>query len=245
VLDALENGDDIYKLTAASVFGIPVETVSDAIRQMGKVMTLALGYGGGRSSLIECGYPETRGLKDVVNSWREVRHKTASTWKLLHKTANTALIEGSSSVEFEDGRKYTFSAEAKESRAGKLLCAHFECGGISVDLVWPNASSLGEDSGSKRSIRYHSGGVVAYAWNGVVFQNCIQALAARCLQQALLNCDAAGLDIVGHVHDEIIVECDEEDTPRVEAKLVECMQLRNFGNLLKAEVWSGERYGKN
>lgn len=45
-------GPDIYKLTYAKTFGIKVEDVSKDQRQMGKVLRLALGYGGGVGSFL-------------------------------------------------------------------------------------------------------------------------------------------------------------------------------------------------
>ena len=47
VLETFRTGEDIYKVAAASIFGVAVREVSDSQRQVGKVAILALGYGGG------------------------------------------------------------------------------------------------------------------------------------------------------------------------------------------------------
>ncbi|NEK84022.1 MAG: hypothetical protein G3W58_22810 [Pantoea ananatis] len=45
-------GDDIYKITAAGMFGVPVSEVTKFMRSVGKVSVLALGYAGGVGAYI-------------------------------------------------------------------------------------------------------------------------------------------------------------------------------------------------
>jgi DNA polymerase len=46
-------GPDLYKLAVARAFGIPVEEVTDRLRQLGKTMELSLGYAGGSPALVK------------------------------------------------------------------------------------------------------------------------------------------------------------------------------------------------
>ena len=44
---------------------------------------------------------------------------------------------------------------------------------------------------------------------GKLTENVVQATARDCLAQAMLKLDAAGYEIVFHVHDEVIIEIDQ------------------------------------
>ncbi|MDU5324927.1 MAG: DNA polymerase, partial [Peptoniphilus harei] len=86
VLDAFENGEDIYCRTASRMFGVPIEKhgINGHLRQKGKIATLACGYQGALGALkamggIEMGLSEDE-LQSIVVSWREANPNIVSLW---------------------------------------------------------------------------------------------------------------------------------------------------------------------
>lgn len=89
-------GPDIYKLSYSRAFGVPIETIDDNMRQLGKVMELALGYQGGvgafqgmaRNYRIEVPNDRAQTLRDA---WRRAHPKTCEFWKDLEQAAIRAV----------------------------------------------------------------------------------------------------------------------------------------------------------
>jgi len=54
-------------------------------------------------------------------------------------------------------------------------------------------------------------------------ENIVQAIARDCLGEAMKKVDAAGLDIVMHVHDEIVAEVPEDQAENALARMNEIM----------------------
>lgn len=83
-LDAYARGDDIYKITYSKAFGIPVANVTKEQRQIGKVMTLALGYAGGVGAFVAMAVVYGIDLDDLA---RQVLPTLAP--EVLEKSKNT------------------------------------------------------------------------------------------------------------------------------------------------------------
>ena len=52
-------------------------------------------------------------------------------------------------------------------------------------------------------------------WGGIIAENCSQALARDIFCDTMLRIDAAGINIILHVHDEVVIECPEEDAEQI------------------------------
>jgi DNA polymerase len=85
----------------------------------------------------------------------------------------------------------------------------------------------------------------ARLWKGLACENITQAIAHDLLRDALRRLELAGHEVVLHVHDEIVLEC--QDAPRGAKALLEIMRTPPAwaeGLPLDAEVATMIRYGK-
>ena len=64
----------------------------------------------------------------------------------------------------------------------------------------PSVSYMGMDQNTKKWKRTET-------YGGKLVENCVQAIARDCLAQAIEHLEAAGLPVVFHVHDEVVIEC--------------------------------------
>ena len=86
VLDAFQNGEDLYCATASQMFHVPVvkHGVNGDLRQKGKIATLACGYGGSSGALISMGALQMglheEELPEIIDSWREANPKIVQYW---------------------------------------------------------------------------------------------------------------------------------------------------------------------
>lgn len=98
VLDTLVQGKDIYKVTAASTYGIPYEEVNKSQRFVGKSQQLGLGYGAGVNGLkVVMGKRSEEftddELQSFVNAYRNAASNIVRGWRQC-KAALGAMVSG-------------------------------------------------------------------------------------------------------------------------------------------------------
>jgi DNA polymerase len=60
-------------------------------------------------------------------------------------------------------------------------------------------------------------------WGGILAENASQAMARDILCYMMLQLEKAGINVVLHVHDEIVAECEEQDAEEVLKTMSEIM----------------------
>ena len=83
-----------------------------------------------------------------------------------------------------------------------------------------------------------------HARGALLFQNSVQAVAADCLREALVEAHDEELNIVGHVHDEIIGVGPRSDGERLNKIMLTRPWWSDGLPLATGGVKSGMRYGK-
>lgn len=210
VLDVFREGGDIYCRTASKMFGVPVEKhgANAELRQKGKIAVLALGYGGGVSALEAMGGARL-GLsedeeKEIVKLWRGSNDNIVKLWATLEAAAIKAIRTG------EDvrvnrgivvGHKWGMLTITLPS--GRTLCYPRVSIGIERNDGWRGDHEIIEYEGTNQTTKKW-GKIRTYG--GKLTENVVQAIARDILGIVILRAREAGLPVVFHIHDEIIVE---------------------------------------
>ena len=200
-LDVFRTHGKIYEATAAKLYGVNIEDIkpNDIRRKHGKVAELALGYQGGVSALqAMCGSDITLTYEqavDTVKTWRNNNREIVKLWKSAEEAITYTVRYGeitrinNISVEVINGTLYITLPSGR----------YIAYPGVSIESG--KVSYLDDDRKRTRVQLY----------GGKIIENIVQAIARDCLADALLRIDRAGFAIVGHVHDEVIVEIDDEN----------------------------------
>jgi DNA polymerase len=203
-MDIFEEGGDIYCASATKMFKVTVvkHGINGHLRQKGKIAELALGYGGSVGALkamgaLDMGLKEEE-LKSLVNSWRLANPRIVQLWWDVDKAVKECVKERKQA----DTHGIRFNYES-----GFLFITLPS--GRRLAYVKPR---MGENRFGGESVTYEGIGTTK-KWDrlesyGPKFvENITQAVARDILVYAmgtLRNCR-----IVGHVHDELIIEADK------------------------------------
>lgn len=233
-------GKDIYCASASQMFGVPVEKhgINSHLRQKGKIAELALGYGGSIGALksmgaLEMGLSEEE-LQPLVNSWRASNPMITAFWWDVDRAVKTAITQ----------RIPTEVRSIRSFYKSGMLFIQLPSG-RRLSYVKPR---IGINQFGGESVTYEGVGATK-KWERIesygpkFVENIVQAISRDILCNAMKT--LRHCFIVGHVHDELIIEC----SPGVDLKAV-CEQMGRSPDwmpdiLLRADGYETQFYKKD
>lgn len=244
-LGIFERGEDVYKHNASATFRVPYADVDKDQRQIGKVQELACGFAGGVGAFNAMGriyniFLAESDSRRMVDGWRRANPWAPVYWDALERAYTAAMRNPG--MEFSAGR-VTYLYDRLHLwyalPSGRVLCYPFarfdEEGNITyAKASWKPAADAKEWPRAR-------------LWRGLACENITQAIANDLLRWTLLRLEEEGLDVVLHVHDEVVLEVPEQDAQSAADRLVGIMcktPAWAYGLPLNAEVSTMTRYGK-
>ncbi len=203
--EVFRTGGDIYCASASQMFKVPVEKhgVNGHLRQKGKIAELALGYGGSVGALkamgaIDMGLEESE-LQPLVGMWRDANpHIVQYWWKIDEAIKETIQMRVSTEVgcvrfEYVSGMLFIHLPSGRRLSYIKPRLEPNQYGGEGITYLGPDANK-------------HWGRIESYGPKFV--ENVVQAVSRDILAAAMKR--LKDYSIVGHVHDEVIIEAPAE-----------------------------------
>ena len=224
------NVPDIYTRTAATLSHLPIGQITKPLRQRGKVAELALGFGGGVGALHAMGAGYGLHLSDDEAKTTVARWREANSWCVRFWADITDAVESALQVPFVPfiaGR--VIYIYLPNYLGGSLLCMLPSGRALTYrDIRRERIAELDDDDKptGKTSIklRFSRGYGRVNLWHGMFCENIVQAVAADFLRGTLVRMEQEGFYTRLHTHDEILVECAEENAKHYADRLREVMQ---------------------
>ena len=237
-LDIFRSGGDVYVENAKSTFN--TKEVTKEQRFIGKVQELALGYSGGAGAFASMAriyglnMPEHQ-IKRMINGWRVANPWCIPYGQELERAYMSAMRH--KGHEFSAGRvTYLFDGNhlwyiLPSGRILNYPFARIEDGAVTyLKAAFKPASDAVEWPRAR-------------LWQGIAQENCAQATANDLLRYSLRQLDG----VIAHIHDEIVVECREDEAETITKRMTSSMcsaPVWADGLPLDVEIATMYRYGK-
>ena len=196
-----ENGD-IYCASASAMFHVPVEKHGQNahLRQKGKIAELALGYGGSVGALksmgaLEMGLTEEE-LQPLVDAWRTSNPNIVQFWWDVDNAVKTTVRQRLDTETHGIRFRYRSGMLFIILPSGRQLCYVKPKMGI---------NKFGGDSVTYEGVGSTKKWERIESYGPKFVENIIQAVSRDILMYAIRT--LSHCFIVGHVHDELIIEC--------------------------------------
>ncbi len=208
IVNAFATKQDVYKLMASAIYGVPVEDITKDQRFIGKICVLGLGYGMGPQKLQQTLKVGNMGpsvdisedeCRRIVNIYRQKNWKIKAFWKKMDQViTNMTLGIESKEGPLEVGKGFIRLPNG-------MFLQYFGLHGTAEitrdDLVMTETTYLTRTGRTK-------------LYGGLLTENVVQALARVIIAEQMLKIHDAGYRIVTMAHDEIVIVAKKKDAEK-------------------------------
>ena len=242
----------IYEATASQMFHVPIEKIAKgnpeyALRQKGKVATLALGYQGGTNALIsmgalKMGLSEDE-LPEIVTRWRNANQRIVALWSSVGSYTLRTVRDGRA----RQVNGLIFRMEQDLKNGLRFLTIELP----SKRKLFYCKPYIGLNQFGSESLYFYTQNQTTKKWEesstfgGKLVENIVQGIARDCLCETLDRITSKGYRIVFHVHDEVIVDAGMDLTVDELCSIMAEPIPWAKGLILKGAGFSGQFYQKD
>ena len=195
-------GGDVYKAMAKDIYNKPVDKITSAERQVGKMAILGCGYGmGGKRFAEQC---KTMGIEvDVTEAKRIVR---------VYRESNSAISDYWNFLEqdFLENCREVISQKGSFARlplcSGRSLTYH-NPRIVERETPWGEMRETVQVDTLNSVTRQWTSQII---WGGLLTENIVQATARDLMATAMMRLEMSKFPVIMSVHDEIICEVPDE-----------------------------------
>ena len=242
----------IYEATASQMFHVPIEKIVKgnpeyALRQKGKVATLALGYQGGTNALISMGALKMglseEELPEIVARWRAANQRIVALWSSVGSYALRTVRDGRA----RQVNDLIFRMEQDLKHGLRFLTIELP----SKRKLFYCKPYIGINQFGSESLYFYTQNQTTKKWEesstfgGKLVENIVQGIARDCLCETLDRITSKGYQIVFHVHDEVIVDAGMDLTVEELCSIMAEPIPWAKGLILKGAGFSGQFYQKD
>lgn len=217
-LDVFRTHGKIYEASASTMFGVDISLIKKgnpeyALRGKGKIAELALGYQGGKGSLISMGALNMglseEELPDIVKRWRGSNQRIVDFWYAVERYAVATVKHGTTgympcNITFSRDKDYLMIGLP----GGRKL--HYYKPEIRVNELGREAIHFLGTNQKTGKWEYIS------TYGGKLTENIVQAVARDLLANSMMNLYRKGFTINFHIHDEVILDVPNESSHTLE-----------------------------
>ena len=203
ILKEISDSEDIYEEFAIR-FGKwskekgSLKDVDSKLRHMVKQMVLGCGYGASSNKFAIISGMTPAEAHVAVSLYRQRMSKVVKLWNVLQRKMHVAYATGKDfKLELPSGRSLDYGKVTTTLQQGRRNY---------VAML---------TKGSKK--------IPMRLWGGLLAENFSQALAREIFADMMLRIEEAGMEIIFHVHDEFIIEVDEDNSEKNLEDVIESM----------------------